>query len=140
MAKLLKIIFVIILVICINPSNKCEGADDIKTIKNESRESHFHFLAFSPDGRVLASSNSAFESDITLWDVATGEKMRTFSSSGRTSFVFSADGKMIAAPSRDKKTIVIWDVATGNKIKTFSGGDTMAFSPDGNILATSKNL
>ncbi len=69
-----------------------------------------HSVAFSPDGRTLASG--AADGAIILWDVATGERLRTLQ--GHADMVlnvaFSPDGRTLASASEDG-TIILWDVS-----------------------------
>lgn len=67
-------------------------------------------LAFSPDGRLLATASS----DLTggLWDTATGRRLRRFI--GHTGFVrgatFSPDGRFVATASADG-TARLWNAS-----------------------------
>jgi len=64
-------------------------------------------LAFSPDGKVIASGSQKFT--IRLWDAETGRelKMLTGHTAGVTGLAFSPDGKTLASASLDK-TIRMW--------------------------------
>jgi WD40 repeat protein len=94
-------------------------------------------VAFSPDGRLLASGALA----IKLWEVASGSEVRTLT--GHTSWVnsvaFSPDGRLLASGSWDH-TIKLWEVATGREVRTLTGHtwyvNSVAFSPDGRLLAS----
>ena len=59
-------------------------------------------VAFSPDGQTVISTSR--EKTLTLWDVATGQRIRTFS--GHTEWVtgvaFSPNGKTVVSASDDK--------------------------------------
>jgi WD40 repeat protein len=74
-------------------------------------------VAFSPDGKMLASSGSAHT--VSIWDVQSGQCLNTLQ--GHTALVwsvaFSPDGQTIASGSTDE-TIKFWDVLTGECLKT----------------------
>jgi WD40 repeat protein len=102
-------------------------------------------VAFSPDGKTLASGGGAIHAgeynpgELKLWDVATGKERATLK--GHTivvSVAFSPDGKTLASGSQDE-TVKLWDVATGKERATLkghtSGVMSVAYSPDGETLA-----
>ena len=64
-------------------------------------------MAFSPDGRLLATASA--DKTARLWDPDTGEQLRTLT--GHTDWVFgvafSPDGRLLATASADK-TAWLW--------------------------------
>lgn len=76
-------------------------------------------LAFSPDGRTLASD---YYKAIRLWDPESGTVIKTLE--GHTdsiaSIAFSPDGKFIVSGSHDK-TVIVWDAVEGKMLKTLGG-------------------
>src|SRR5262249_28872887 len=83
-------------------------------------------LAFSPDGKVLASANPDAAA-IRLWDVAKGVLLREIPASGQAAFLaFSSDGRRLVAncdlPEKSRKPganceLTVWDL-TARQITT----------------------
>jgi RNA polymerase sigma factor (sigma-70 family) len=100
---------------------------------------HVVELAFSPDGRWLASAEED-NAPVRVWDVRTGKERFRFgdvASRGQT-VAFSPDGRLVASGHSDG-AIHLWDAATGKDARRWScrsAVKSLAFSPDGKTLAT----
>ena len=98
-------------------------------------------LAFSGDGRFLATGSGYTESAIKLWDMQTHELIGPLE--GHRSWVgclkFLPDGKTLASASADQ-TIRLWEVETRQPLRILHGhgGEVhaIAVSPDGRMLAS----
>ncbi|MYI93394.1 T9SS type A sorting domain-containing protein, partial [Candidatus Poribacteria bacterium] len=102
-------------------------------------------ISFSPDGTTLVSGGGFMDGTIRLFDVSTGENIKTLTAGHRypevKSVAFSPDGNTLASGGGSwEKTIHLFDVSTGENIRTLSGhtGDvySVLFSPDGTTLAS----
>jgi WD40 repeat protein/uncharacterized caspase-like protein len=108
-------------------------------------------LAFSPDGRLLATA-TVHTNTIKLWESATGRELRNLSAGGQhtfslaPAFAFSPDSRLLAAAG-ENNSINIWEVSTGREVQTLNGGQAstfmtaigvsfVAFSADGKKLVT----
>ncbi len=115
-------------------------------------------VVFSPDGQILASGS--WDKTVKLWNVNTGKEICTLTGHQLqvTSVAFSPQGQMLASASFDR-TICLWQLPTTEVLLKYKEDTeefrnrpdctlvgnlsghawavlTVAFSPDGKILAT----
>lgn len=111
---------------------------DAKTGEQTGTLEHFttaevKAIAFSPDGKLLATSGTDFW---YIWDVE--KRQQLFK--GKTlpyGLAFSPDGKTLATANNDG-TIELWDVATGNETRHIDVKnnviESICYSSDGKLL------
>jgi WD40 repeat protein len=103
------------------------------------------FVAFSPDGRLLALP---FAGHTRVVDLETGEPVNEFDAFGN--FTFSPDGRQLIVGSAEKGTVAhVFDVgplSSEEPVVTVRGDTTgdafvtyVAWSPDGSTLVTTMN-
>lgn len=108
-------------------------------------------LAFSPDGRLVASASQDHKVKVT--EVDTGRDLLTpehcIGAVHSRALPFSPDGRFLASGNEFNR-IELWDVATGAKqcveahskespLDTVTPVTSIAFSPDGRILASARD-
>lgn len=111
-------------------------------------------FAFTPDDRLLIAGY--WETSVSAWDTGNWQKVRTYSGTHFKAYIhglsISPDGKLLCAsfsipivPGQpfggwNMGNIIIWDIESGKRIRILVDEviypDTVAFSPDGAILAT----
>jgi hypothetical protein len=97
-------------------------------------------LAFSPDGRMLASGDP--QGVVKLWDVAGQAAPKTIESKAFpeevAALAFAPDGRTLAVA--EGHAVQLWDVATGKLTASLEGHDwkvlCLAYSTDGKRLAS----
>lgn len=122
-----------------------------KLIKELVHDGKITSCAFSPDGKILATSFNTGEAivgpnpgETRLWNAATGELLWSVKGlkADLTAMTFSPDGKTLAGMGKDNKVILldlktkkprVFDVVKDFHAKWF------AFSPDGKKLAGGYN-
>jgi WD40 repeat protein len=107
----------------------------------EKPEETVDSVAFSPDGRRLASAVSG---TVYVWDAATGGQV--FAPVSGPHFIrqlaYSPDGNYLASADADTeaRTVRIWNARTGHEERTLAGHkapvQSVSFSPDGRWLAS----
>jgi WD40 repeat protein/class 3 adenylate cyclase len=109
-------------------------------------------LAYSPDGRILLTSEAIFNKDgehvrteIVHRDGSTGRRLGRVIDAGtlgteepfvghgpRLALSFTPDGRSIVAD--DTRSAVMWDATTGRRLRTFAPALSFAVSPTGDAL------
>jgi RNA polymerase sigma factor (sigma-70 family) len=103
-------------------------------------------VAFSPDGKTIASCSNDIEPLVRLWDASTGEDRHgilvgsePWPGTGMTALAYSPDGKLLAGGCYGLNATVLMDAEGAQVLKTYgragSGINCVAFSPDGKTLA-----
>lgn len=111
-------------------------------------------VAWSPDGKTLASGDSLNISPIILWDANTGKQILTLLTGDIPLYLgglaFSPNGNLLAAggslmnPANglDNGVLILWNVNTGERVHILNAGMSsqrimsIAWSPDGHWLAS----
>ncbi len=95
-------------------------------------------VAFSADGKVVATGGDQHDQTVRLWDVRTGKVLSSSNAGGIVLGVtFSPDGKTVATAQGDGR-VLLWDVLTGEEIRALAPAcaknSLPFFSPDGRFL------
>jgi WD40 repeat protein len=92
-------------------------------------------IAFSPDGTTLASA-SGWDTKVRLWDLKTGRVVRSLQSleDSVSSISFTPDGNTLACGTLNCH-LCLWDTRTWAIRKGVGEAQSVAFSPDGTMVA-----
>jgi WD40 repeat protein len=127
---------------------KVATGDKVLSLTNETLD-YVELVAFSPDGKLVASKSTGGSSYppnpiIKLWEIATGNVVRTFSvpDGSVIAIAFSADGKLLSSlyEERFPSRFLTWQVSSGASalflpnVTQWIG--SLPFSSDGRFLAT----
>jgi eukaryotic-like serine/threonine-protein kinase len=105
-------------------------------IDRPAHQDHGRSVAFSPDGRLIATGSEA----ILLWDAATMQKVARFETDAIVwSVAFSPDGKWLVSAQGDG-SVLVWNVAERERLASFNEHSgavrAVAFAPDGRRAAS----
>jgi WD40 repeat protein len=131
--------------------------EDVATLR-ENREAYVYGVAFSPDGKRIASASIPLgplprKDPIKVWDAATGERLLSVQAEplqDTYSVAFSPDGRFIAGGGCIFKGDILqfavlrfWDAKTGRTVITLRAHegkiDDVAFSADGKRLVSASD-
>ncbi|GER82815.1 hypothetical protein KTAU_14520 [Thermogemmatispora aurantia] len=106
------------------------------------RNTSIYALAWSPDGRLLASSGA--DGSVQIWEALSGHLLQRcdWHRGPVYGLAWSPDGQRLASAGRDG-TVRLWNPSTGDELTSYQGHTSyvysVAWAPDGQFLASASD-
>lgn len=115
---------------------------ELRRLKAHNGGGLVNSIAISPDGKTLASASVGRGDNkrtVKLWDISSGNELRTLEGPTIELLVFSRDGKFLAGGGYEGD-MELWDARSGTKPQALKGHlervRSLAFSPNSEYLVS----
>ncbi len=114
---------------------KRESPEAVEVVVQSGHAAAITAVAVSDDGRSVASGS--MDESVKLWDVASGQAVRTFAGDGvlwPTAVAFTPDGSRLIVT--DTESARVYDTSSGTQLLRFvADGSLPVVSADGRVIA-----